>query len=317
LSSIFERPKQLCIISKDHKLELLDELKYLRLTVLGSTPTTVRVLEDHTEPAWAQCVWRNVQTLEITSVGDAQKKLEAISPRWMHYGDAFNRRGALIAEKLNIRKENRAFKFPTRGERNPHSAYTLIGPDLILYSQEIFRPNPDGEISFIEDRDQPPSRAYLKLWEALTVIKDWPRKGETVVDLGSSPGSWSWALAELDVAVLSIDRSELAENLRGYKNITFTAGDAFGFQPRKMDWVFSDVICYPEKLYEYVSSWIQSGLCNKFICSVKFAGKADPEIIDRFRKLPNSRILHLFHNKNEVTWISHPSLKTVTSSKPG
>jgi 23S rRNA (cytidine2498-2'-O)-methyltransferase len=287
---------------------------------LASTPTTVRVLEDHVEPAWAQCVWRNVQSLEISSVGDAQKKLGAISERWRHYGDDFHRRGALIAEKLNMGKENRSFRFPSRGERTPPPAYTVVESGLIFYSQEIMRPYPDGKITFFEDREQPPSRAYLKLWEALTILKDWPKKDEAVVDLGSSPGSWSWALATLGADVLSIDRSDLTANVRSFKNIKFETGDAFSFTPRKMEWVFSDVICYPEKLYEYVSEWIRSGHCNKFVCSVKFAGKADPEIIDRFRKLPNSRILHLFHNKNEVTWISHPSLgkksplPTVTSS---
>ncbi|MGK5084993.1 SAM-dependent methyltransferase [Bdellovibrionota bacterium FG-1] len=301
-------PRQLCIIAKDHKDELLQELAYLGVTRLYATDLTIGVQEDDVEPAWAQSVWRKVQSIKIESIGDAQRKLKEISKSWRYHGDLFNRRGALIADGLNLAKASRPFRFPSRGEKSPPPVFTLAEPDLILYSQEIRRPTYDGNVSFIENKGIPPSRAYLKLWEALTVLGDWPRANDTVVDLGSSPGSWSWALAELGANVLSIDRSELSDQLRKYKNIEFTAGDAFSFVPRKMDWVFSDVICYPEKLYEYMRTWTESGYCQKFVCSVKFAGNPDYRMIDQFRKLPHSRVLHLCHNKNEVTWICHPKI---------
>jgi 23S rRNA (cytidine2498-2'-O)-methyltransferase len=302
------KPRQLCIIAEEYKKELIQELAHLGLTRLFTTALTIGVLEDQLEPAWAQSVWRNVQSLEIESIGDAQRKLNAISKSWRYYGDQFNGRGSLIADGLNIAKGSRPFRFPSRGEKVPPPVFTMADPGLILYSSEIHRPNYDGKVSFLENKDVPPSRAYLKLWEALTTLGDWPRANDAVVDLGSSPGSWSWALAELSATVISIDRSELSEKVRGHKNIKFTAGDAFSFVPQKMDWVFSDVICYPEKLYEYILPWLDSGFCRKFVCSVKFAGSPDHRIIDLFRKLPHSRILHLSHNKNEVTWISHPKI---------
>jgi 23S rRNA (cytidine2498-2'-O)-methyltransferase len=129
-----------------------------------------------------------------------------------------------------------------------------------------------------------------------------------VVDLGSSPGSWTWALAQLGPTVLSVDRSKLSDEVMKNKKVQFTTGDAFAFKPQKLDWVFSDVICYPEKLYEYIQTWIASGMCKKFVCSVKFAGNPDHRVIDLFRKIPHSRIIHLSHNKNEVTWLSHPKI---------
>jgi 23S rRNA (cytidine2498-2'-O)-methyltransferase len=302
------KPAQLCVISEGFKNELIQELTFLGLTRLYTTDLTVGVQEDRLEPAWAQSVWRNVQAVEIESIGDAQRKLKAISKTWRYHGDRFNRRGTLIADGVNIARPSRPFRFPSRGERDLPPVFTLLEPGLLLYSREIHRPTYDGKVLFHEDKFVPPSRAYLKLWEALTTLGDWPRGTDRVVDLGSSPGSWTWALAELGANVLSIDRSGLSEELQKYKNIEFTQGDAFSFEPRAMDWVFSDVICYPEKLYEYIRGWLKSGYCQKFVCSVKFAGSPDYRIIDQFRQLPQSRILHLSHNKNEVTWISHPKL---------
>lgn len=301
-------PSQLCIISKDYKNELLQELSFLGMTKLFETPLTIGVKEDHLEPAWAQSVWRDVQALPVDSIGDAQKKLREISEIWRYHADQFSRRGTLIAEGLNLGRPSRPYRFPSRGEKNPPPVFTLAESNLILYSRDIGRPAYDGQVQFFEDKSIPPSRAYLKLWEALTILGDWPRAKERVVDLGSSPGSWSWALAELGAHVLSIDRSELSPTLQKYKNIEFTTGDAFSFKPQALEWVFSDVICFPEKLYEYVGTWIESGLCKKFVCTLKFTGKPNYGVIDQFRRLPRSRVVHLSHNKNEVTWISHPKL---------
>ncbi|MCM0606323.1 MAG: hypothetical protein KA715_09550 [Xanthomonadaceae bacterium] len=289
--------KQLCIISPEFQGEFLDELKHLGVTYSYETKNVIGLEQDNTEPAWAQCVWRNVKQIEIRSITDAQKKLKTISKKWRYYGDEFNRRGALIAEGIHLAKPE---------ESSP--AFTLIETNLILYSENISRPTVDGIILFVENKAIPPSRAYLKLWEALAILGESPAKGDSVLDLGASPGSWSWALAERGANVLSIDRSPLSNNLNDYKNIEFKTGDAFSFEPRKMDWLFSDVICYPDKLYQYVERWMKSGLCDKFVCTIKFAGGPDHKIIDLFRKLPHSRVVHLFNNKNEVTWISHPKI---------
>ena len=302
------KPSQLCLIAEGYQNELAEELASLGVTQLFATTQTIGVLEDQVEPAWAQCVWRNVQSIEVDSIADGQRKLSAISKYWRYYGDQFNRRGSLIAEGLNLGKPSRPYRFPSRGEKSPPPVFTLGESGLIYYTDQIHRPAFDGKVSFVENKSTPPSRAYLKLWEALTILGDWPRAGDSVIDLGSSPGSWTWALAELGANVASIDRSPLAVELKNYQNIQFTTGDAFSVEPRPIDWVFSDVICYPEKLYDYARQWLDSGHCQKFVCSVKFAGKPDHSVINRFRQLPHSRILHLTHNKNEVTWMSHPKI---------
>ena len=302
--------KQIAFFSKDFKKELRDELKFLKATVLQETESALWVQDDLNEPIWAQCVWRDVKFLEVSSITDAQKKLKEISPTWRYYGDLCFRRGELIAENLNTIVEIDKYHFTAGVVKKMPPVFTLVEPNLILYSHRVSRPSLNGIMNFKENKLAPPSRAYLKLWEALTILGDWPNKTHSVVDLGACPGSWTWVLAKLGAQVLSIDRSPLDRSLDAFKNVTFQSGNAFALEPEKKDWVFSDLICYPEKLYEYVQKWVASGHCEKFICSIKFAGDPDFEILKRFQEMPHSRVIHLTHNKNEVTWIRHPKLKS-------
>jgi 23S rRNA (cytidine2498-2'-O)-methyltransferase len=86
-------------------------------------------------------------------------------------------------------------------------------------------------------------------------------------------------------------------------------GNAFAATPERIgpiDWLFSDVICYPDKLYDYVRLWLDSGLCQKFVCTLKFQGAEHYSAIARFAALPGSRLVHLFHNRHELTWLRGP-----------
>jgi 23S rRNA (cytidine2498-2'-O)-methyltransferase len=85
--------------------------------------------------------------------------------------------------------------------------------------------------------------------------------------------------------------------------VEFKAGDAFQLTPEKtgeVDWLFSDVICYPEKLLEFVQLWIASGKAGRMLCTIKMQGGPDPAVIARFQEL--GRVMHLHHNKHELTW---------------
>ena len=63
---------------------------------------------------------------------------------------------------------------------------------------------------FLADlRVGPPNRAYRKLWEAFVVLGRFPERGDVAVDLGASPGGWSWLLAELGCRVVAVDKAPL------------------------------------------------------------------------------------------------------------
>ena len=165
---------------------------------------------------------------------------------------------------------------------------------------------PNGEARFVEDRWAPPSRAYLKLWEALTLVGRRPQPGEVCLDLGSSPGGWSWALQRIGARVISVDRAPLAPEVACLPGIEYRCESAFTLDPVKIgpvDWLFSDVVCYPGRLLALVERWLAAGTCRRFVCTVKFQGATDHTIAARFAAIPGSQLRHLFHNRHELTWI--------------
>ncbi|MBT5549482.1 MAG: hypothetical protein HOJ79_03285 [Nitrospina sp.] len=258
---------------------------------------------------WAQNIWRNPQVFNIDSINDAAKKLKAIQRSWCLYSYQLHRRAKLIEEKLNTR-QIKPQVFPSPLPQTPPGSFTLMDENTLLASAECSSPFPNGEAQFVEDKKGPPNRAYLKLYEALTLAGSQPQAGEFCIDVGGSPGGWAWVIHQCGAEVLSIDRSPLDPSISNLNGVSFEKRDAFSLLPENferegqtVDWLFSDLICYPEKLYEWILKWVASGICKNIICTVKFKGKLDLSIIHKFTAIPDSRILHLFHNKNELTWL--------------
>ncbi len=158
--------------------------------------------------AWALDVWTAPVELPAPSVKAAADALRAIQRNWAGYAAGHHRRSALIAARLPPVRA-RPLVFPEPAPASHLGAWTLLAPDRLLASPTKTSPFPNGEVAFVEDRTGPPSRAYLKLWEACTRLGAWPQPGETCLDLGASPGGWTWALARLGASVTAIDRAPL------------------------------------------------------------------------------------------------------------
>jgi len=186
-------------------------------------------------------------------------------------------------------------------------AFTLLDEGLILGSADCSSPFPNGELRFLEDKEGPPSRAYRKLWEALVMAGARPGLGQRCLDAGASPGGWTWALANLGASVLAVDRAPLEPKIAALPGVEFRKGSAFSLKPEDVgpvDWLFSDVICYPPVLYAWVEKWLASGLARNYVCTIKMQGSSyDRETTDLFAAIPGSRVLHLWHNKHELTWM--------------
>lgn len=259
---------------------------------------------------WAQNIWKNPKIIPIDSINDAAKKLESNQRNWCLYSFTLHRRAKLIEEKLNSRKP-KLLTFPASLSGDPLGSWCLLDENTILASADCTSPFPNGKPSFIEDKNGPPNRAYLKLYEALTLAEKTPKTREFCIDIGGSPGGWAWVIQKCGAEVLSIDRSPLDEKISKLKGVSFKKRDAFSLLPeefekegRSVDWFFSDVICYPEKLYDWLLVWINSGICKNFICTIKLKSESRQDIIKKFSAIPNSKVVHLFHNKNELTYFN-------------
>jgi 23S rRNA (cytidine2498-2'-O)-methyltransferase len=86
--------------------------------------------------------------------------------------------------------------------------------------------------------------------------------------------------------------------------VEYVCQSAFALEPRPCDWLFSDVICYPEKLLRLVQNWKKSGKVKNMVCTIKFQGETDRAALGAFLEISGSSAFHLYNNKHEVTWVS-------------
>jgi len=244
------------------------------------------------------------EALPCASVGDAARLLRERQRNWSLYAVVNHRRCALIQAKLPPVKAA-PLRFPEPAPQAPLGAWTLLAPDRLLLSASKTSPFVGGVCRFVEDRTGPPSRAYLKVWEACTRLGLHPAPGERCMDLGASPGGWSWAVGQLGAQVIAVDKAELAPSVTAMPNVTLRRESAFGIDPRHedpVDWLFSDIIAYPARLLGLVRRWIEAEKARHILCTIKFQGATDHDVADQFSAIPGAQLMHLAHNKHELTF---------------
>lgn len=254
---------------------------------------------------WTKNTWFDPFCLEFASISEAVRVLRGIQRNWFPVLHTQFRRGALLQSQLPPISQSPK-PFPWTIPPVPIGSWTLVDAHTMIASAHCASPFPGGLMSFEEDKMGPPSRAYLKLWEALVRCGAWPQPGDRCLDAGASPGGWTWALSRLGAEITAIDRAPLEDRVMAMPGVRFIKHDAFTLKPEEIgpiQWLFCDVICYPPRLYEWIEQWRASGLCGKFICTIKMQGTPDMEIPRRFAAIPSSRVVHLHHNKHELTWI--------------
>jgi len=249
--------------------------------------------------AWALDIWDAPREIPAPSVKLAADGLRAIQRNWSLVPALHHRRAALIEERLPPVKA-RPLLFPEPAPTGHLGAWTLLTQELILASPTKSSPFPGGAVRFVEDREGPPSRAYLKLWEGLTRLGRHPVPGKICLDLGASPGGWSWALAQLGATVIAVDKAPLEDRVMAMPNVTWRQESAFALPPEPVDWLFSDVICYPARLLALVTRW--QGFARNMVCSVKFQGPTDHAAAAQFAAIPGAVLFHSAHNKHELTF---------------
>lgn len=290
-----------------HKFEaeLEKEIALKGLEILEKKDRLYLVKGKQSPLIWAQMTAFDPEFITIESIKDGARKLRALGRNWGLFSVDSHRRAELIqAELPKLSKKPLAFrdKLPTL----PMGFWTLWDPNTMLVSSVTSSPFALGEMDFNEDKVNPPSRAYLKLWEFFTVYAPETIPRGTAIDVGSCPGGWTWVLREMGFPkVVSVDRAPIEERILKLPEVEFRQESAFGLDPKdfpELEWFCSDIICYPERLLNLVKRFRDSGKVKNFVCTIKYQGETDWENTLKFLEIPGSRIVHLHHNKHEVTW---------------
>lgn len=250
-------------------------------------------------------IWLEPQIVTFQSISEAVKILRGAGKLWYLHPLSHVRRSRLIEEQLRkcplLTRE-----FPIEEEIPAIGAFSLLDQNTLVYSAKRLKKWPQGQCFFIEDKINPPNRAYLKLWEALTLLKTHPKAGETALDLGASPGGWTYVMQSLGTSVTAVDKAPLDPTIMNLPKVAFLQQSAFALDPATLahtyDWVLSDIACYPERAYALIMKWIASGKAKQMIFTIKLQGKTELDVIKKFQAIPDSCTINMFYNKHEVTF---------------
>jgi len=189
------------------------------------------------------------------------------------------------------------------------SAVLSVAPSPVAHAwRSGLVPFPLGRIPVAVDKAAP-SRAFAKLVESEFRLGARIQAGETVVDLGACPGSWTYVAVRRGARVTSVDRTELREDLMRNPNVTFHRGDAFSFQPSApVDWLVCDVIAAPDRSIGLANDWVRKGWARRFVVTIKFKGVEEYPKLDRLKLelaplCSEFRLARLCANKNEASVI--------------
>lgn len=161
----------------------------------------------------------------------------------------------------------------------------------------------------MKDDSAAPSRSYLKIEEAFSVMGCQPQFGETVVDLGAAPGGWSYAAAKRGAQVSAIDNGPMKNGAAQNSNIEHIRADAFRWQPQyPVQWLFCDMVEEPSRVIALVKQWVAGKLCSNAIVNLK-CGHTEPYHILKLVKSPEGfssmvracTCSHLYHDRDEFT----------------
>jgi len=166
-----------------------------------------------------------------------------------------------------------------------------------------------------------PSRSTLKLAEALLFFlgEEGTRKrlrpGMTAVDLGASPGGWTWQLVRHGLMVTAVDNGPMDAALLETGQVRHRREDGFRFRPAEpVDWLVCDMVESPSRVAALAAGWVAGGWCREAIFNLKLPMKKRREEVERTRGIVAEAfagrpfrlaVRHLYHDREEVTaWLA-------------
>ena len=177
----------------------------------------------------------------------------------------------------------------------------------VMWAREALSLAPGGRLR-VHVPQHAPSRAAMKIVEALTWLDRSPEPGDVCVDLGAAPGGWTWALLERRARVIAVDPANLDATLLSKKGLTHARGDAFRFEPEEpVDWLFCDMAFRPLEVAALLAKWARRQWARMLVANIKLPMKKKAEHLLRVREIledggwTSVRVRQLYHDRDEVT----------------
>jgi 23S rRNA (cytidine2498-2'-O)-methyltransferase len=169
-----------------------------------------------------------------------------------------------------------------------------------------------------------PSRSTLKLEEALLTLLDegererWLAPGMTAIDLGASPGGWTFHMVNRGMLVTAVDNGPMNAALMRSEQVEHIRADGFAWTPRRpCDWMVCDIVDRPRRTVDMVARWFRDGHCRASVFNLKLPMKKRLEewylCRERLRSGLNGisgsfdiRAKQLYHDREEITGVVLP-----------
>lgn len=161
-----------------------------------------------------------------------------------------------------------------------------------------------------------PSRSTLKLEEALIVLLDegererWLKPGMRAVDLGASPGGWTWQLVNRSLHVTAVDNGPMDATLLASGLVDHLRSDGFRYRPQKpVDWLVCDMVEQPRRVAELMAQWFAEGCCRYAVFNLKLPMKKRYDEVQLCFSIVRAalpgrielRAKQLYHDREEIT----------------
>lgn len=145
----------------------------------------------------------------------------------------------------------------------------------------------------------------IDLWDLAASLR-----GADALDIGASPGGWSWVLAQGGARVTAVDPGELDRRVTAHSAVTHlrVRAETLAFDGPRFDCVVNDMNVDPPLAAEVLLQarrWLRAG--GRCVSTLKLAGRSRPRaVLEEFvsRLAPGYAMesaQHLYANRQEVT----------------
>ncbi|WP_370451756.1 23S rRNA (cytidine(2498)-2'-O)-methyltransferase RlmM [Corallococcus sp. CA031C] len=154
-----------------------------------------------------------------------------------------------------------------------------------------------------------PSRAAMKLEEALDGLPDEPGRGDVCVDLGAAPGGWTQRLVARGARVVAVDPAKLMPELTKNPRVQHVQESAFAYAPEEpADWLFCDMAWRPLEVAQLLAKWGRRRWARNLVANIKLPMKDKNPLLLRVKQIlvddggwEGLTVRQLYHDRDEVT----------------